>query len=58
MAMHEFNIHAEHLTSEENRLPDILSRWSLNTKYRTEFEIETKGMNLTEVHLVDELFRF
>jgi hypothetical protein len=47
-ALNNFEIRAKHIAGVENRLPDLLSRWSLGTEYKVSFEQITEGHNLVE----------
>lgn len=47
-AINEFEIRAQHLSSEENRIADHLSRWHAGEKHELNFRSLTKGFNLTE----------
>ena len=38
----EFQLRFRHIRGEDNRLPDLLSRWDLDRKYREEFFSRTK----------------
>ena len=55
-----FELRAIHLPGEENRVPDWLSRWELQSVYREKFyqflgdEID----QYTEVKIVPEMFKF
>ena len=50
----EFEIKARHIQGVDNRLPDLLSRWELNSKYRKEFLEIFVG---TEVYVSHDYFK-
>ncbi len=54
----EFQIRAKHIPGVTNRLPDLLSRWSLTCKAQEEFLKITNGMVRTELCVTDKLFLF
>ena len=53
-AVGEFEIKAKHIEGVNNRLPDLLSRWELDAKYRREFLGIFVG---TEVSINQDVFR-
>ena len=58
-SIHEFTIRARHLTSNENRIADILSRWDILNNPKNLFEQATKDLHfqLKEYVITDELFK-
>ena len=48
----------QHIRGEENRLPDLLSRWDLDPKYRKEFRLRTEGQQTQETYVYEGLFNF
>ena len=57
-AKYEFEVRAVHLPGVDNRLPDLLSRWSLSHRYRDEFFQLTSHLAMKECVISDELFEF
>ena len=55
-AYYQFEIKAQHLSSEENRISDYLSRWHLDERYKIMFKELTEGYVLNEYHISDHLF--
>ena len=47
-ACNEFELRAQHLSSKENRISDISSRWHLDNLNRSRFKDLTEGHNLQE----------
>ena len=43
---------------EDNKLPDRLSRWDLDPKYREEFLLCTEGQKIQETYAYEGLFNF
>ena len=54
---HEFELRAVHLSGVSNRLPDLLSRWSLGSN-RDEFFSRTRDFEITECYVPDAMFNF
>ena len=54
----ECQIRVQHIRGEDNRLPDLLSRWESSPKYREEFFARTQGLQLREIYIYEGLFRF
>ena len=57
-AVFEYKIRAVHLTSKENRLSDLLSRWNLNLSYQKEFKKCLSDYQLHELMISEKLFTF
>ncbi len=57
-SQHEFEIRAVHLPGEDNRLPDLLSRWCLGDRYAKEFHARTDGLRKKEIFVFQGLFQF
>lgn len=57
-ACNEFELRAQHLLSEENRISDILSRWDLDVPNRNRFWELTEGYSLKEFSVSENLFYF
>lgn len=57
-ASNEFELRAEHLFSEENRLADYLSRWDSDKMFREKFYALTESLELLQYKVQDEDFRF
>ena len=56
-AYYQFEIKAQHLSSEENRLSDYLSRWHMDDRYKQKMIKElTEGYVLNEFQISDHLF--
>ncbi len=55
-AIMEFQIRVKHIPGVTNRLPDLLSRWSLTYKAQEEFLRITNGIIRTEFYVTDKLF--
>ena len=58
LALYSLDIRTVHISSVENRLPDLLSRWDKSHKFPEEFVRKTAHMKLTEVNVADEEFDF
>ena len=56
----EFQIRGREVSGSENRLPDFLSRWEENPKYRDLFYSAAAILNyeLSEFCVTEDLFRF
>ena len=54
----ECQVRMQHIRGEENRLPDLLSRWDLDPKYREEFRLRTEGQQTQETYVYESLFNF
>jgi hypothetical protein len=57
-AINECEIKAVHLSSEENRIADSLSRWHLGKKYQDDFKLLTKNSDIIECKVSKEMFEF
>lgn len=57
-AFNNFSVRTQHIRGVENRLPDILSRWDLNSKSAELFEDSLEGNVAHRVLVDDSLFRF
>ena len=57
-SLYEFQLRAFHLSSNANRLSDILSRWHLDSKYECTFFQESGLRPCNEIHIDDRLFNF
>ena len=55
---YEFELRAIHLSSAENRLSDVLSRWHLDDLNETRFKNLTEGYTLQEYKVSDTMFQF
>ena len=55
-ACFEFEIRAQHLSSAENRISDILSRFHLDQKNESKFMELTEGYDLQQFAVSEELF--
>ena len=55
-ATYEFEIKGQHVPSEENRLADLLSRWSLDVSFADQFSRLADDNLWQEVEVSDELF--
>ena len=51
-------VRAVHLPGVQNRLPDLLSRWSLSPKAQDEFRELTSHRDMTNIHIHEHLFFF
>lgn len=56
-AVYECELRAVYIQGVQNRLPDLLSRWSLNDQYSVEF-VNLTHDKMREVYVDDDLFRF
>jgi hypothetical protein len=57
-AVNEFQIRAEHLSSNNNRISDCLSRWDLDLMYRREFFDQVSHISpLVDVIVYEDLFK-
>ena len=57
-AISQIEIKAQHLTSDENRISDVLSRWHLDKSREYKFKKLTEGFNLQKFKITDQLFTF
>ena len=57
-ALCEFEIRSVHIAGVDNRLPDLLSRWDLDHKYRRQFWDETRSDPLQNVVVPADIFNF
>jgi hypothetical protein len=57
-ATFEFDIRGAHIQGIDNRLPDLLSRWTLHDSYGEQFRAQTRQFVLHEVHVDDNMFQF
>ena len=55
-ARDEFQIRMVHLSSEDSRISDHLSRWNLDTSYKDRFLELVRDYDLTEFQVSDNLF--
>lgn len=57
-SIHEFEIKAQHLTSEQNRISDLLSRWHLDKTNETKFKELTEDYSTHKFDVRDYFFNF
>lgn len=57
-AVNNFDVKAKHIAGCENRIPDSLSRWDLNSKFRDNFSCLTKDLDIIEDDLNSSFFSF
>lgn len=57
-AVNEFIVRAQHIKGVENRQPDILSRWHLNSRSSELFKESLNGKTAHRVRVESPLFRF
>lgn len=57
-ALNNCEIKAHHISGVVNRIPDALSRWDLDDKYKKQFALLTKNFELVEEKVRDEMFNF
>ncbi|VDH93586.1 Hypothetical predicted protein [Mytilus galloprovincialis] len=57
-AIKECELRAIHIDGIENRLPDMLSRWSLSDSYSVQFYEAIEGRNFQHVNVDSNFFRF
>ena len=57
-ALCQCEVRAVHIPGEQNRIPDLLSRWNLHEKYSNEFCEVNKSMQLTLVSVHEDMFDF
>lgn len=57
-ACNEFELRAQHLSSKENRISDILSRWHQDKLNESRFRDLTEGYTLKEFKVGKDLFNF
>ena len=57
-AVNECEVKTYHLSSNENRLADSLSRWHLGGNYQDEFKLLTKTFDTKECFVQKEMFQF
>ena len=53
-----FEAKAKHISGENNRLPDYLSRWEIDNKYRTLFTNSIRDRICREIDITDDHFNF
>ncbi|XP_053388259.1 uncharacterized protein LOC128551431 [Mercenaria mercenaria] len=58
MAVNEFELRAQHITSSQNRLSDHLSRWHKEERHRIEFEKLNANLRLEEYQVKESEFEF
>lgn len=54
----QFEIRARHISGVDNRVPDMLSRWSLADSYKQQFQELTKTEQLKECLVFPKMFVF
>lgn len=54
----QFEVKAKHISGENNRLPDYLSRWEKDKKYRTLFKNSIRDRICHEIDITDDHFNF
>jgi hypothetical protein len=54
----QFEVKAKHISGENNRLPDYLSRWEIDKKYRTLFKNSIRDRICHEIDITDDHFNF
>lgn len=57
-ALNNCEIKANHISGVNNRIPDLLSRWDLDIKYKNQFVMLTKDYDLLEEIVSGEMFKF
>jgi hypothetical protein len=57
-ALCQCEVRAVHIPGEQNRIPDLLSRWDLHEKYSNEFCEVNNSMQLTLVSVHEDMFDF
>lgn len=57
-AVEECELKAVYIEGVNNRLPDLLSRWSFSNQYSDKFYELTRDRNMQEIKVGDEFFRF
>ena len=57
-AIHEFEIRGNWIPGVENRIPDALSRWHTDPRYKQEFLKMVNGLSVTEKYVYEGLFDF
>jgi hypothetical protein len=57
-AVTNFDVKAKHIAGCENRIPVLLSRWDLNSKFRDDFCCLTKDLDIIEDDLHSSFFIF
>ena len=55
---YEFELRAQHLSSRENRISDILSRWHLDESNENRFKNLTEDYILQEYYVTEDMFSF
>ena len=55
---YEFELRAQHLSSKENRISDILSRWHLDESNENRFKNLTEDYILQEYYVTEDMFSF
>ena len=54
----KFQFRAKEISGCENRIPDYLSRWDTDSKFKPLFNSSVKGLRLQEYSVDDDLFSF
>jgi len=57
-AIYHFDIKARHLSGCENIIPDLLSRWNLDLKFREKLYNLTKNIDIVEDKIPSSYFMF
>ena len=57
-ALNNCEIKGKHICGVDNRIPDLLSRWDLDSKYKFQFHLLTKDMTIFEDKVLAEMFNF
>ena len=57
-AIGEFEVRCKYLAGVDNRLPDILSRWSFGPSHAKQFYALTKNVRLTPIFVPNDYFHF
>lgn len=53
-----FEMKLVHVAGVSNRLPDLLSRWDIDSSAKSKFEKDTAGMLIKEMVVTESMFKF
>ena len=57
-AVHQFELQPQHIEGQANRVPDWLSRWHLDSKFKKLFDDFHEGKKMWEVFVPEKYFHF
>jgi len=57
-ATYEFELFAQHIPGDDNRIPDMLSRWTVSEELKEQFKSSEAHKFTRELHIKDSMFVF